>query len=130
MAHRSLVLAALGATSLACAGLRGEPVPVDRRDLIGSWSAVGIDLEVSPTGDVHYAKNSGTGLTSLDGPVTEWTDDGFVVGVFGVGTTFRIDEAPHQVEDHWETVIDGMTLSRPLPEAERMPQRRRDRHRQ
>ena len=106
MARRSLSLVALVVfTGLACAGLQGKPVPADRRDLVGTWTNTGITLVLTGDGGVHYEKIGGSGHVTIDGPVTEWTPDGFVVGVFGVGTTFHVEDPPHVVDDPGTSVF-------------------------
>jgi hypothetical protein len=113
--RRSIPVLLVALTTLACAGIQGKPVPADRQDLVGSWRSAEVELDIEPAGFVRYEKENGAGHVSINGPVTEWTPDGFVVGLFGVGTTFRVDEPPHRVGDHWETIIDGVPLSRSSP---------------
>lgn len=106
------VLATVVAASLACAGgFEAKPVPPEHADLVGAWSGDGVVLTITSAGMVHYEKHA-TGDVEINGPVSDWFDTAFVVGVFGIGTTFHIDEAPHAVGAGWQTTIDGAVLTR------------------
>lgn len=105
-------LATLVAASLACAGgFEAKPVPPEHMDLVGAWSGDGVVLTITEEGMVHYEKHAGADLR-INGPVSDWFDTAFVVGAFGVGTTFHIEEAPHAVGSGWQTTIDGVVLTR------------------
>ena len=112
------VLAASGvlAACLGCSGdlVAARPVPAERADLVGAWSNDGVDLGITADGMVHYRRHRGVGELTVDGPVSDWTPGGFVIGAFGLKLrTFVVDVDPHAVGDHWEATIDGERLTRP-----------------
>lgn len=117
MAPRSISyaasLVALGVLLSACSG---EPVPADRQELVGKWEGPGVTLVITAEGHCDYVLVEGS-RTSLNAPIKSWSDDGFVVGVGPISTTFVIDVAPHAKGDppRWHVTVDGRELIRVYP---------------
>ena len=117
MAHRGAIRsAAIGAAvavGLGCSGLTaavsGTPPPPAHQDLVGHWTAPTSTLVITADGFVDYERHSGGINTEINGGITRWKDDGFVV--FGL-SEFHVEEAPHRTSSGWETTIDGITYPR------------------
>ncbi len=81
--------------------------------IAGTWSGGGMDLVISQDGKVDYKLEKPGTSKSLQGASIKKIDDKeFETSVLGISSTFRIDEAPHQVEGKWKMKIDGIELTR------------------
>ena len=96
----------------AIVGCSGIAVPPDKSDYIGKWEGPGITLVLTADGGVHYVNVTGTGKKEINAPLQAFNGDDFVVGAFGLSTTFRVTQPPRQVDGTWTMVVDGITLTR------------------
>lgn len=87
-----------------------------KNGFIGTWSAEGITLVITPEFSVDYEKRSGSSSSSVSAPIQRFERDQFQVGMFGINTTFVIDEPPH-IDDSgaWWMTLDGVALTRTRP---------------
>jgi hypothetical protein len=83
-----------------------------KKDFYGTWKGDGITLSIDPGGAVHYEKKTGATSKTLDLPLKRFTRKEFEIGAFGINSTFKIDEPPHQDGDKWRMTIDGTELTR------------------
>ena len=82
---------------------------------LGTWKGGGVSLSISADRSVQYEKKTGGSSKSVNAPVTRFTKDEFEVGAFGMTTTFKIDDPPHQDAGTWKMTIDGVELTREAP---------------
>ena len=84
-----------------------------RKDFIGEWKGVGMDLTITSDGSVAYKRVKGGGTSAVNGPIKEFTKMEFKVSVLGIGSTFKIDKPPVQAADGaWKMTIDGCELTK------------------
>ena len=69
-------------------------------------------LTISKNGKVKYKRVRGNASTSLDAPLKEFTNEGFIVGVSFFTTTFVVSEKPHLVDGQWQMVVDDVLVTR------------------
>lgn len=111
-------LAALAAENAAAAGDSAPRLPAPApatlpavgtlESLAGHWEAEGMRLHVATDGKLHYAR----GGTKIDGAtVSNITPTSFEAGVFGITTTFKVDQAPHIVDGKVLMTVDGVALT-------------------
>jgi hypothetical protein len=87
-------------------------IEVYKKEFYGTWSGGGVTISISP-GHVDYQKNKGSTNTSINAPIQSFAKEYFEVGMFGINTTFEIDEAPHQKEDGtWHMTLDEVELTK------------------
>jgi hypothetical protein len=112
--RRVVPLAVTGLSVLACSGegLAPKPVPAEKMDYVGHWSGTGVDLSITPEGMVDWEKKEGASRSSLNAPITEWTDDGFKAGVSFLTTEFHVDSPPAEVDGAWKMTIEGVEVTR------------------
>ena len=89
-----------------------KPVDSAHLDYVGEWQSKEMYLLILADGSVSYKRLKGGVSTSVSGPLKEFVGDNFVVGFAFLTTTFDVSEAPHQVDDNWEMVVDGVRLVR------------------
>ncbi len=105
---RSLYIIVLFIFLSACA----EPLPEDRLHYVGEWQSKEMGLLILADGTVAYKRLKSGGTTSVNGPLKEFVDDDFVVGVLFMTTTFEVSEPPHEVDGFWKMTVDGVQLTR------------------
>jgi hypothetical protein len=104
------LLALLGLA--ACA----KPVPAEKAAYVGEWQRPEMYLLITQDGGVKYKRSSGSGSTSVEGPLKEFAGDDFSVGIGPMTTTFDVSKPPHQDKDgSWRMTVDGMELTRTSP---------------
>lgn len=77
----------------------------------GVWQGNGMDLSIDNHGQVSYKRTTGGSSKSVDAPITSFKGDKFEVGAFGITTTFKIDEWPHEVDGETRMKVDGVELT-------------------
>lgn len=97
---------------IACSA---EPLPADKADYAGHWRGKGVDLVIEASGQVQYRKAKGKGQVEISGPITQWIDEDFVVGVMVVKTKFDVTEPPHEVDGIWMMTVDEAQVVRDGP---------------
>ena len=111
MKHMSGRFMALLALALLLAGC-AKPLPPQRLDYAGLWQGKGMVLQISADGYVSYKRMHGSTSTSINAPLKEFVDHGFVVGVGFMTTTFDVTQPPHQENGVWVMEVDGVQLQR------------------
>ena len=89
-----------------------KPLPEDKRMYAGEWQSQEMYLLILPDGTVAYKRLKNGGSTSVNGPLKEFNGNDFVVGIGPLSTTFEVSEPPHEVDGHWQMVVDGVRLTR------------------
>jgi hypothetical protein len=108
MKFRFLILPVLLLLLSACA----KPIEKSRLDYVGEWRSPEMALLILADGSVAYKRIKNGMTTSVNGPLKEFDGDDFIVGVGFFTTTFDVSEPPHEVEGHWQMVVDGVRLIR------------------
>ena len=99
-------------TLAAAEAVEQAEMEIYKKDFYGTWSGGGVTIVISP-GQVNYNKQKGAGHTSINAPIQRFSKEEFDVGMFGINTTFKIDQAPHQLEDGtWQMTLDGVLLTK------------------
>ena len=87
--------------------------PAIQASYIGRWEATGMVIDIDPGYGLHYENSRGGMSKTLDLPISEFTETQFKAGIFGMNTTFEIDQPPHETETgDWKMTIDGVELIR------------------
>jgi hypothetical protein len=107
--RRSIVVTVVGLLLASCSGIA---VPADKSSYIGKWEGPGMTLMLTTDGGVHYVKLSGGGKKEINAPLQAFEGNDFVVGAFGITTTFRVQKPPYQADGVWKMVVDGVELTR------------------
>ncbi|GAA0370114.1 hypothetical protein GCM10009092_38020 [Bowmanella denitrificans] len=89
-----------------------KPLPEDKQMYAGEWQSQEMYLLILPDGTVAYKRLKNGGSTSVNGPLKEFNGNDFVVGIGPLSTTFEVSEPPHEVDGHWQMVVDGVRLTR------------------
>ncbi len=92
-----------------------KPLPPEKADYAGHWRGEGVNLIIERSGEIQYRKMEGKGQVQISGPVAQWIDDDFVVGVMVMKTKFDVSEPPHKVGEVWSMTVDGVQLLRDEP---------------
>ncbi len=89
-----------------------KPLPESKQHYVGEWHSKEMRLLILADGTVSYKRSKSGGTTTIDGPLKEFNGDDFVVGLLFLTTTFKVTEAPHEVGEQWQMVVDGVKLTR------------------
>lgn len=111
MRIRAVIVVLAGLMLTAC----GMPVPENKTTYVGEWEGIGMSLTITSDGGVIYERISGTGSTSVRGPLQSFEGDDFSVGLWFLTTTFEVSKPPYQEDGEWKMVVDGVELTRSAP---------------
>ncbi|GAA5218961.1 hypothetical protein ACFSJ3_16535 [Corallincola platygyrae] len=89
-----------------------DPIPPERFAYVGDWRADNMKLVINADGIVNYYRKQGPRETTINAPLKQFEEGGFVVGVLGFTTKFMVDVPPHQEGDDWWMQVDGVMLQR------------------
>ena len=89
-----------------------KPLPDTKQKYIGDWRSKEMRLLILADGTVAYQRSRNGATTSVNGPIKEFNDGSFVVGFLFLTTTFEVTEAPREVDEKWQMVVDGVRLTR------------------
>lgn len=89
-----------------------EPLPDNRLHYVGEWQSKEMGLLILADGTVAYKRLKNGGSTSINGPLKEFVDDDFTVGILFMTTTFDVTEPPHEIDGVWQMTVDGVKLTR------------------
>jgi len=103
-----LLLAAALALLQGC----DAPIPPDKTAYIGEWRGADMRLAISSDGYVDYARQKGSGKTSIQAPIARFEGDDLVVGIGWFTTTFKVSQPPYFFDGAWRMVVDGVALTR------------------
>lgn len=90
----------------------GEPLSEDKLDYAGLWRGGNELIEINKDGSVSYAKVRLDNTETIEGPIKEFTDEGFVVGYLFLTTKFKIDKPPYQENGKWKMVLNGVEMTK------------------
>ena len=102
LVNKAMASSDAGSASPAC------PVPSDKLAYLGTWRAPQLLLVVGADCRVRYER----GVTTVNAPLMEFFGADFSVGMFGVGTTFRVSAPPHEVGGAVRMTVDGIELTK------------------
>ncbi len=88
----------------------GQPVPPEKAAYVGEWQNKSMYLLITEDGSVSYQRLKNGGNVSVDGPLKEFTDEGFEVGIGPMSTTFVVNQAPFQQDGEWHMMVDDVLL--------------------
>lgn len=89
-----------------------KPLPEAKLSYVGEWQSKEMYLLILRDGSVAYKRLKAGATTSVNGPLKKFVGDDFVVGFAFLTTTFKVSEAPHQINGQWQMVVDGIRLTR------------------
>jgi hypothetical protein len=96
--------------SCGSGGLSG--LPKSKKEYAGTWFSDDMSLTISTNGKVNYKRVSGSSTTSVNAPIQKFQGNNFIVGAFGMNTTFLVSQPPHQEAGVWMMTVDGEELTR------------------
>ena len=105
------IVAGLLVSTLVLGGC-SNPLPESKQDYAGDWQSKGMKLLILTDGTVAYRRSRNGVVTTVDGPIKEFSGSDIVVGFLFVTTTFEVTERPHKVGEQWQMVVDGVRLAR------------------
>ncbi len=80
--------------------------------LVGHWRGGAVDVVIDTEGGIAYKKELANSSKSLNGKISKIDQGSFEAGVFGITTTFQLNQRPHQDGGVWKMVLDGTELTR------------------
>ncbi|MBU2709541.1 hypothetical protein [Zooshikella harenae] len=90
----------------------GKPIPENKLDYVGQWQSEEMRLFIARDGTVAYKRWKNGVTTSVNGPITEFIEDDFEVGLLFLTTRFEVSTPPKQVDGIWQMVVDGVVLTK------------------
>ena len=94
-------------------GMKGIKVPPDKQDYVGVWKSEEMKLLISASGRVEYERHSGGSKKSISAPIQKFEGNNFVVGAFGINTTFVVSSTPHKDSTGLcKITVDGVELTK------------------
>ena len=90
----------------------GEPLSEDKLDYAGLWRGGNELIEINNDGSVSYAKVRLDNTETIEGPIKEFTDEGFIVGYLFLTTKFKVDKPPYQENGKWKMVLNGVEMTK------------------
>ena len=89
-----------------------NPLPPSKMSFEGVWRSENMAIMITRQGQVSYKKQDGNVSTSINGPIKQFTKDGFTVGFAFLTSEFVVNKKPLEVEGQWKMTIDGVELIR------------------
>ena len=89
-----------------------EPLSEDKLDYVGLWRGGNELIEITEDGSVSYAKVRLNNTETIEGPIKEFTDEGFVVGYLFLTKKFKVDKPPYQEDGKWKMVLNGVEMTK------------------
>ncbi len=89
-----------------------KPIDELHKSYVGEWQGKQMWLLIEQSGNVSYKRKISNVTTSVNAPLQEFTNEGFVVGVWSFTTVFTVSEPPKKVEGKWQMVVDGVRLTK------------------
>jgi hypothetical protein len=86
-------------------------VPVDKRDFVGYWQSEKISLAIQVNGSMMYIDKTEAGKTkSLQGNISSFDAEGFVLGYPPFDTRFNVSKPPYQDGASKKMIVNGVEL--------------------
>ena len=95
--------------------MSGPPVPQDKLEYIGTWTATNMTLTVAADGHVDYERIDGSVTKTVKAPITGFTGDDFSASLGCISTTFDVSAPPHLEDGVWKMTVDDVVLTRITP---------------
>ena len=108
MLRNAIGISLMAVLVVACS----KPLPETKQNYVGEWQSDEMRLLILADGTVSYKRLKNGGTTSVNGPLKEFDGNDFIVGFMFFTTTFEVMEAPHEVDEQWQMVVDGVRLTR------------------
>ena len=109
---RIVALLALLLSLTACR----KPLPPERLDYAGYWTADNMVLLITPGGQVEFKHLVNDISTHIGGPLKQFQGNDIEVGFGPLVSTLKVQVPPHQQADgQWSMTVDGVKLIRQLP---------------
>lgn len=110
---KPLFLLAIVLVFVALTGCSGEPVPEDKSEFVGYWSAGdGSYVQIQKNGDCKYKWIEGNTTTELTSGGASFEDGKFLCSFLVFDGPFSIDEAPHEEGGTWRMKLEGKELEK------------------
>ena len=109
---RRLILTSSLTVLLFLAACIGTPLPADKINYAGAWTAAGVSLDISADGFVRYKRLSGNITTKVNAPIKDFKGNSFEVGIWFFTTTFEVSQPPTLENGKWSMVVDGVKLEK------------------
>lgn len=89
------------------------PIPENKKDYIWTWKSNEVMLVIKADWFIDYKKESWSTSTSVNGPITQFNNEDFIVSVLGIESEFDIEKTPF-TNDNWEIqmVLEWNTLTK------------------
>ena len=110
--YRKPIVFVIATAFALLAGCTSVGVPEDKKDYIGEWVGVGMNLTITSDGGVDYRRVSGSESKSITASIHEWHGDDFEVGISLISTIFVVSKTPYKDGNIWRMVVDGVELER------------------
>ncbi|MDX1802467.1 MAG: hypothetical protein R3292_00200 [Alcanivorax sp.] len=93
-----------------------KPLPQDRLDYAGYWTADTMVMLVTPGGQVEFKHLVDDVSTHIGGPLKQFQGNDIQVGFGPLVSTLKVDVPPHrQADGQWTMTVEGVKLIRQLP---------------
>lgn len=89
-----------------------NPLPPSKLAYQGEWRSENMVLVIALQGQVSYERKEGTMTTSINGPIKEFTKNGFSVGFGFLTSEFIVNQKPIKQDGEWIMIVDGVKLTR------------------
>lgn len=89
-----------------------NPLPPSKIAYEGIWRSENMVLVITRQGQVSYERKEGTMTTSINGPIKEFTKNGFSVGFGFLTSEFIVNQKPSVQAGQWIMIVDGVKLTR------------------
>lgn len=89
-----------------------NPLPPSKLAYEGVWRSEYMTLMITRQGQVSYERKEGAMTTSINGPIKEFTKNGFMVGFGFMTSEFIVNQKPSEQNGDWTMIVDGVKLTR------------------
>ena len=110
--YRKLIVFVIATAFALLASCTSVGVPEDKKDYIGEWVGVGMNLTITSDGGGDYRRVSGSGSKTITAPIKAWHGDDFEAGISLISTRFVVSRTPYKDGEVWKMSVDGVELER------------------
>lgn len=87
-------------------------LPEDKHAYVGRWQGQGVELEMTPEGEVKYVTRHGSTSKSMSAQLRKFEGDHFEAGVWVLAKAFEVTEPPAYRNGRWSMTVNGVRLLR------------------
>ena len=90
-----------------------KPLPDNKKHFAGLWQSNNMSLLITLDGRVDYQRVKSDNFNktvSVNAPIQEFTETGFIVGFMGLTTEFIVSQPPTQKGGQWFMIVDDVKL--------------------